>query len=90
MVSFDPYLNWLGIPPHDQPPNFYRLLGVVLFESNPEAIQQAADRQSLRVGAYQAGPHAELCQQLLGEISIMALFYLTDPQRESGLRQTDN
>ena len=29
-MSFDPYLNWLGIPPHEQPPNFYRLLGVVL------------------------------------------------------------
>ena len=58
MVSFDPYLNWLGIPPHEQPPNFYRLLGVVLFESNPEVIVQAADRQSLRVGGYQAGPQA--------------------------------
>ena len=56
MVSFDPYLNWLGIPPHEQPPNFYRLLGVVLFESNPEVIQQAADRQSLRVGRVPGGP----------------------------------
>ena len=55
MVSFDPYLNWLGIPPHEQPPNFYRLLGVVLFESNPEVIEQAADRQSLRVGALPVG-----------------------------------
>ena len=41
MVSFDPYLNWLGIPPHEQPPNCYRLLGLVLFESNPEVIRQA-------------------------------------------------
>ena len=36
MASFDPYQAWLGIPPHDQPPNLYRLLGLVLFESNPE------------------------------------------------------
>ena len=45
-MSFDPYHNWLGIPPHEQPPNFYRLLGVVLFESTAEVIEQAADRQS--------------------------------------------
>ena len=82
VVSFDPYLNWLGIAPHEQPPNFYRLLGVVLFESNPEVIQQAADRQSLRVGAYQAGPQGEMCQQLLSEIA-MAQFCLLDPQQKA-------
>lgn len=82
MVPFDPYLNWLGIPPHEQPPNFYRLLGVVLFESNPEVIEQAADRQSLRVGAYQAGPQGEICQQLLSEIA-MAQFCLLDPQQKA-------
>lgn len=27
---FDPYHQWLGIPPKDQPPNHYRLLGVSL------------------------------------------------------------
>ncbi|MGO9108504.1 MAG: hypothetical protein ACLP9L_04660 [Thermoguttaceae bacterium] len=82
MVSFDPYLNWLGIPPHEQPANFYRLLGIVLFESNPEVIEQAADRQSLRVGAYQSGPQGELCQQLLSEIA-MARFCLMDAQQKA-------
>ena len=82
MVSFDPYLNWLGIPQHEQPPNFYRLLGVVLFESNPEVIEQAADLQSLRVGGYQAGPQGELCQQLMTEIA-MARFCLLDPQQKA-------
>jgi hypothetical protein len=82
MVSFDPYLNWLGIPPHDQPPNFYRLLGIVLFESNREVIEQAADRQSLRVGQYQSGPQGELCQQLLNEIA-MATFCLLDPEQKA-------
>jgi hypothetical protein len=82
MVSFDPYLNWLGIPPHEQPPNFYRLLGVVLFESNPEVIEQAADRQSLRVGAHQSGPQGEMCQQLLSEIA-MARFCMVDPQQKA-------
>jgi len=82
VVPFDPYLNWLGIAPHEQPPHFYRLLGIVLFESNPEVIDQAADRQSLRVGAYQSGPQGEMCQQLLSEIA-MARFCLSDPQQKA-------
>lgn len=82
MVPFDPYLNWLGIPPHEQPVNYYRLLGLVLFESNPQAIVQAADRQSLRVGSFQSGPQNELCQQLLSEIA-MVQFCLLDPQQKA-------
>jgi hypothetical protein len=83
MSQFDPYLNWLGIPAHEQPPHFYRLLGIVLFESNPQVIEQAADRQSLAVGAHQAGPQGELCQRLLGEIAI-AKHSLLDSQQKSG------
>jgi hypothetical protein len=26
--EFDPYRKWLGIPPKDQPPHYYRLLGI--------------------------------------------------------------
>ena len=33
--TFDAYHEWLGIPPKDQPPNHYRLLGIELFESQP-------------------------------------------------------
>ena len=40
--AFDPYYIWLGIPPEDQPPHHYRLLGVTLFESNREVIEAAA------------------------------------------------
>ena len=29
--QFDPYHKWLGIPPEEQPPNYYRLLGVALW-----------------------------------------------------------
>ena len=36
--SFDPYHKWLGIPPQDQPPHYYRLLGIELFESDPDVI----------------------------------------------------
>ena len=37
--KFDPYYQWLGIPPKDQPPSHYRLLGIEEFESNPEVIE---------------------------------------------------
>jgi hypothetical protein len=37
--SFDPYYKWLAIPPQEQPPNYYRLLGVPVFTSDPEVLE---------------------------------------------------
>jgi hypothetical protein len=48
MSEFDPYYKWLGIPPKDQPANHYRLLGVSLFEPDPEVIASAADSRMAR------------------------------------------
>lgn len=67
--SFDPYRKWLGIPPAEQPPNHYRLLGVGLFEDDPDTIAGAADRQMGHVRTFQTGPHSALSQRLLNEIS---------------------
>ena len=33
--AFDPYFQWLGIRPADQPPDHYRLLSIPQFESDP-------------------------------------------------------
>ncbi len=46
---FDPYHTWLGIPPKDQPPDHYRVLGIERFEANPTVIANAADRQMSHV-----------------------------------------
>jgi hypothetical protein len=46
--SFNGYHCWLGISPKDCPPNHYRLLGIDLFESNPEVISNAADQRMAR------------------------------------------
>ena len=46
-AAFDPYYTWLGIPPAQQPPDLYRLLGLQLFEPNRQVIENAADRQML-------------------------------------------
>ena len=37
-MSFDPYYQWLGIPPKDQPPDHYRLLALERFEPNLDVI----------------------------------------------------
>ncbi len=42
--NFDPYYKWLGIPPKDQPPHFYKLLGIELYEPDPEVITIAAEQ----------------------------------------------
>jgi hypothetical protein len=67
--TFDPYYKWLGIPPVEQPPNHYRLLGLAKFETDSDVIQAAADRQMAHVRTYQTGAHAALSQQLLNELA---------------------
>jgi len=53
---FDPYYEWLGIPPKDQPPNHYRLLGIELFESNSKAIEAAVEARTHVLRTRQNGP----------------------------------
>ena len=65
----DPYHRFLGIPPYLQPPNHYRLLGLELFESHPDVIDAAADRQMTHVRKYEGGPYAAHAQKLLNELA---------------------
>ncbi len=67
--EFDPYLRWLGIRDPQRPPNHYRLLGLDPFESDPEVIAEAADRQMGHIRTHQTGPHAELSQKVLNELA---------------------
>jgi hypothetical protein len=80
--SFDPYYKWLGIPPQDQPANLYRLLGISLFESDRDVIENAADQRMRHVRSFQAGPHRELSQQLLNEISAARVRLLNTRQKQ--------
>lgn len=79
---FDPYHKWLGIPPGDQPPHHYRLLGLEPFESEPDVISHAADQRMAFVKGFQAGPHGDLSQQLLNELAAARLCLL-DPEAKS-------
>ena len=74
--AFDPYYSWLSIPPEEQPPNHYRLLGVKLLESNADVIANAADRQMAHVRSFQSGKHSTESQKLLNELASARLCLL--------------
>ncbi|MDO4558410.1 MAG: hypothetical protein Q4C47_05550, partial [Planctomycetia bacterium] len=82
MSEFDPYHVWLGIPPGEQPPNYYRLLGIDIFEDQPEVIESAADRQMMMLRTFQTGPHSAESQRLLSEVAKARLCLLT-PDRHA-------
>ncbi len=67
--SFDPYHEWLDIPPHDQPPTFYRLLGIDDLETDPEVIDDAAKRRTTFLHQLASGPHRKEVQKLLNEVA---------------------
>lgn len=78
-AAFDAYHRWLSIPPEEQPPHHYRLLSLKLFESDPDVIESAADRQMTHVRGFQSGQHAEASQRILNEIAA-AQAEIADPQ----------
>lgn len=84
-TAFDPYYKWLGIPPEEQPPNHYRLLGLRIFEHDGDVIEAAAEQRMLLLRSRQAGPQAEVCQRLLNEIAAAQLCLL-----DAGARQKYN
>lgn len=65
-----------------QPANHYRLLGIAPFESDPDVIEAAADRQMAHVRTYQIGKHSAASQKILNEIST-AKICLFNPQRRA-------
>jgi hypothetical protein len=67
--KFDPYLHWLGIRDPQRPPNHYRLLGLEPFETDPEVILNAADRQMMHIRRFQGGRHSLESQQVLNELA---------------------
>jgi formylglycine-generating enzyme required for sulfatase activity len=93
---FDPYYQWLSIPPEEQPPNHYRLLGTRLFEDNPGVIESAADRQMAHLRSFQTGPRAALSQKLLNEVAAAKVCLLNrakkaayDAQLQASLSSSD-
>ena len=80
--KFDPYHQWLGISPKDQPPNHYRLLGIDLFEVKREVIRDAAEQRIAHVRTYQLGPNSAISQKILNELAA-AKVCLVNPQKKT-------
>ena len=80
--QFDAYHQWLGISPKDQPPNHYRLLGVDLFEADPNVISNAADQRMAHVRSFQTGQRAAESQEILNEIAA-ARICLLNPEKKA-------
>lgn len=74
--DFDPYRKWLGIPPKDQPPNHYRLLGIAHFEDDPDVIENAATRQMVHIRTFQTGKYSAASQKILNELTAAKLCLL--------------
>ena len=91
-TEFDPYHRWLGIRPEEQPADHYRLLGLVRFEDDPEAILDAAERQIAHVRRYALGQHQALSQKILNELATAKVCLLNPDKKQlydATLRQAE-
>jgi hypothetical protein len=79
--QFDPYYLWLGIPPAEQPPNHYRLLGLRLFEDNAEVISYAVDQRATHLRSFQSGKRSADSQRLLNEVAAAGVCLLDPAKR---------
>ena len=80
--SFDPYQEWLGIPPDDQPPHYYRLLGIELFEDDGVVIRDAAVRRAAFLKGKLPDDRGRWSRRLLREVAA-AQGCLTNPERKA-------
>ncbi|MCS7305856.1 MAG: hypothetical protein NZ602_12220 [Thermoguttaceae bacterium] len=80
--AFNPYYKWLGILPEEQPPSYYRLLGIPEFEEDVQIIESAADRQMTYIKTFQTGPHSAESQKILNELAT-ARACLLDPAKKA-------
>ena len=85
MEEFDVYYRWLGIPPEEQPPSHYRLLGLHLFEENLEVIANCADRQRSFVKRQSANvkKFEALGQKILNEIETARICLMNAEKRQA-------
>jgi serine/threonine protein kinase len=80
--DFDPYREWLDIPPADQPPNYYRLLGLSLYESDCAQIARAAEERCARIKTHLESEHKPDAERLLKQIDAVRA-HLSNPQKKT-------
>ncbi len=80
-ASFDPYHTWLGIGPEEQPPDYYRLLGLRPFENGVAVIENAADQRMAHLRSFQMGRYAAASQKLLNEVATARVCLLSGTRK---------
>ena len=86
-ADFDPYHKWLGIPPEDQPPHHYRLLGINAFESDRDVIDNAADKQMVHLKSVVTSRFASQSQIILNELAAARRVLLNEKEKAKYDRQ---
>ncbi|WP_425618194.1 hypothetical protein NA78x_001893 [Anatilimnocola sp. NA78] len=81
--GFDPYYKWLAIPPTEQPPNHYRLLGVPLYTADLDVIENAADQRMAHLRSFQAGKYSQESQRLLNEVATARVCLLNGAKKST-------
>jgi len=64
MSEFDPYHQWLKIPPDEQPPTPHRLLEIALDETNKEIIREAALQRNASIRQFSLGEQGKIAERL--------------------------
>lgn len=80
----------LGIAPSQQPADYYQLLGLARYESEPVVIENAADCRMAFVRQLAAGPYQKISQELLNllaEARVCLTNRATREQYNRGLEQ---
>src|SRR5688572_15003743 len=67
---FDPFHKWLGIPPAEQPPDHYRLLGVCAHEGDLDVIKIAARRQLTHLQSLDVNGREDERRQLISLVKV--------------------
>jgi S1-C subfamily serine protease len=79
--SFDALQEWLGIPKDRRPVDYYTLLGLRQFESDPELILQSLQIIEGLIRRHLNGPHGGAASELLSVLG-EARACLLDPERK--------
>ncbi len=67
--ALNPYQAWLDIPPAEQPPDYYRLLGVRRFEADAQVIARAAEGRIAHVREKAANSNQQIADWLIAQIA---------------------
>ncbi|MCB9849472.1 MAG: FHA domain-containing protein [Phycisphaerales bacterium] len=83
--AFDPYSEFLGLPPGPRPPHLYDLLGVEIFCAHRERIEHAAREQYRRIKPFQDHPERSIRDEIQNIITRVAnaRTVLTNPEQKA-------